>query len=67
MNVSEQDFRFMVNSLAAELIEMIVEDRGVDYLTAAEILYRSELYEKLENPSTRLYFQSAGYVYSYLQ
>ena len=57
----------MVNSIASELIEMIVEERGVDYLTAAEILYTSDLYEKLENPATAFYYQSPGYVYGFLK
>jgi len=34
---------------------------------ALDVLYNSTLYQKLKDPDTGLYYQSPGYVYSYLK
>ncbi|MBQ3845074.1 MAG: DUF3990 domain-containing protein [Bacteroidales bacterium] len=40
---------------------------SVDEQQAFDVVYTSRLFEKLDNPATGLYFQSSGYVYSFLQ
>ena len=37
-----------------------------DERQAFDTVYTSRLFEKLSNPETGLFFQSSGYVYSYL-
>jgi hypothetical protein len=43
-----------------------MEERGITMQEAFDKVYNSRLFEKLNDPKTGLYFQSSGYVYSYL-
>lgn len=61
------DFRFMKDSVAAELATMLVETRSMSFEQALDTLLNSETYQKLSNPETGLYYQSPLYVYDYLQ
>lgn len=65
--MSESEFRFMTESIATDLIVMLMEDFGMDMRSAFDSLYNSETYAKLSDVSTGLYFQSSGYIYSYLR
>ena len=60
------DIDYMIDSIAADLIVMLVNKRRVDIKTATEMVYSSCTFEKLTDPKTGLYFQSPLYVYSYL-
>ena len=44
----------------------LMEERGLSMQDAFDKVYNSQLFEKLNDPKTGLYFQSSGYVYSYL-
>jgi hypothetical protein len=44
-----------------------MEERGLSMQEAFDLVYNSRLFEKLNDPKTGLFFQSSGYVYSYLQ
>lgn len=61
------DFEYMKEALVAEIVMLLVEKSGMDMKSALDYLYNSETYSKLSNPKSGLYFQSSGYVYSYLQ
>ena len=50
MNVSQVEFQNMKEDIVKDMISRLME----------------ELFEKLSDPKTGLYFQSSGYVYSYL-
>lgn len=65
--MSESEFRFMTESITTDLIVMLMEDFGMDMRSAFDSLYNSETYAKLSDVSTGLYFQSSGYIYSYLR
>lgn len=58
----------MKSDLVKELASMLM--RGNSQLTmdqALGLVFNSETYQKLLNNKTQLYFQSAGYIFSYLQ
>ncbi|MBB1529404.1 MAG: hypothetical protein HG466_001690 [Prevotella sp.] len=58
----------MKSDLVKELASMLM--RGNSQLTmdqALGLVFNSETYQKLLNDKTQLYFQSAGYIFSYLQ
>ena len=57
----------MKEEIVKDLISRLMEERGIPMQEAFDIVYQSRLFEKLNNPNTGLYFQSSGYVYSYLQ
>ena len=67
MKVSQAEFQNMKEEIVKDLIARLMEERGITMQEAFDIVYQSRLFEKLNNPNTGLYFQSSGYVYSYLQ
>ena len=67
MKVSQAEFQNMKEEIVKDLISRLIEERGITMQEAFDIVYQSRLFEKLNNPNTGLYFQSSGYVYSYLQ
>ena len=67
MNVSQAEFQNMKEEIVKDLIARLMEERGLSMQEAFDLVYNSRLFEKLNDPKTGLYFQSSGYVYSYLQ
>ena len=67
MNVSLAEFQNMKEEIVKDLIARLMEERGLSMQEAFDLVYNSRLFEKLSDPKTGLYFQSSGYVYSYLQ
>lgn len=63
----KEDFQFMVEGMVSDLIQLLIERRGLSMIEAFDVVYKSKTYENLLNPETMLYFQSPGYVYSYLE
>ena len=73
MNVTQAEFQNMKEEIVKELIARLMDERGLTIergLTMADAfdaVYTSRLFEKLSDPKTGLYFQSSGYVYSFLE
>ena len=67
MNVTQAEFQNMKEEIVKDLISRLMEERGLTMQEAFDKVYNSRLFEKLNDPKTGLYFQSSGYVYSYLQ
>ena len=63
----QEDFQFMVEGMISDLIQILMDRKGLSLPEAADIVYTSKTYEHILNPETMLYFQSPGYVYSYLE
>lgn len=66
MNVSEQEFKFMVEGITSDLIQMLMDRERYSLPEAIETVYNSDIYSALQRPSSGLYAQSPGYVYQYL-
>ena len=66
MNVSQVEFQNMKEDIVKDMISRLMEERGLSMQDAFDKVYNSQLFEKLSDPKTGLYFQSSGYVYSYL-
>lgn len=58
---------FMISYRVEEMVNMLIEDYQMPLLKAFDKVYGSNTYQNLLNISTGLYFQSPGYIYSYLQ
>ena len=58
---------FLKLKLTEELVAILVEESGCSIEQAFAKLYNSQTYAKLSDPNTKLYIQSAGYVYSLLE
>ena len=50
-----------------DLIARLMDERGLTMQQAFDAVYTSRLFGKLSEPKTGLYFQSSGYVYSFLE
>lgn len=58
----------MKADLVKELANMLMSnDANISMEQALECVFNSETYQKLLDNKTQLYYQSAGYVISYLQ
>jgi hypothetical protein len=56
----------MQEEMYADLIQLLMEKHGYSIEKAMEILYNSETFSRLQDANTGLYYQSPGYVYSFL-
>ena len=67
MNVTPAEFRYLKETLSKDLIALLMERKGMSMEDAFRCYYDSATFQKISNPETGLYFQSPGYVYSYLE
>ncbi len=63
----DNDFKYLKEALAVDLADFLSHDFGLGVAKVLEVLYNSQTYNKLTDPKTGLYFQSPGYVYSFLR
>ena len=66
MKVSQAEFQNMTEEIVKDMISRLMEERGLSLQQAFDVVYTSRLFEKLSDPKTGLFFQSSGYVYSFL-
>ena len=66
MKVTQTEFQNMKEEIVKDLISRLIEERGLSMEKAFDAVYTSRLFDKLNDPKTGLFFQSSGYVYSYL-
>lgn len=66
MNISQAEFQNMKEEIVKDLIARLMDERGLSLQQAFDAVYTSRLFEKLGDPKTGLFFQSSGYVYSFL-
>lgn len=67
MALTDEQIEMMKEDLSAELIELLMKDWHYSQIEALEVLYNSDTFERLQDKRTGWYYQSAGYVYSFLQ
>lgn len=65
-NVTEDQFRLMVEGLTSDMIERLVEREHYSLKEAIDVVYGSDTYAALTRAKTGLYNQSTGYVMQYL-
>ena len=67
MNVTPAEFQYLEETLSKDLIAMLMARKGMSMDEAFRCYYESTTFQKIANPETGLFFQSPGYVYSYLE
>ena len=67
MALTDEQIEMMKEDLSAELIELLMKDWHYSQIEALEVLYNSDTFDRLPDKRTGWYYQSAGYVYSFLQ
>ncbi|MBQ2787342.1 MAG: hypothetical protein IJF00_05215 [Bacteroidaceae bacterium] len=66
MKLSEGQIKMMQEDMYAELIQILMEEYGYSLEKAMDTLYNSDTFARLQDANTGLYYQSPGYVYSFL-
>lgn len=59
--------KYLINKLTRDLIAYVMEDFGVTMTEAMSMVYYSELYAKILDTETGLYYQSSDYNYEMLK
>lgn len=65
--LTPQQIQLLKDELSSELAGFLVDDYHYSPEEAIDVLYTSETFERLQDDATGLYYQSPGYVYSFLQ
>ena len=58
---------FLINRTIDQMTVFLMEDYGLELPAALELVYNSQLYEKIIDLETGLYYQSAAYNYDLLK
>ena len=66
MALTKEQIQLMKDDLCTELAGLLIDEYHYDPQEAIDVLYTSETFERLQDDSTGLYYQSPGYVYSFL-
>lgn len=65
--LTPEQIQLLKDDLCVELAGYLVDDFHYTPQEAIDVLYTSETFDRLQDDDTGLYYQSAGYVYSFLQ
>ena len=65
-NLTPEQIQLLKDDLSVELSGFLMDDFHYTPQEAIDVLYTSETFERLQDNNTGLYYQSAGYVYSFL-
>jgi hypothetical protein len=66
MKLTDEQKEIMKEDMTEELITMLMSSWHYSMNEAMDVLYNSDTFSRLEDDNTGLYYQSPGYVYSYL-
>ena len=58
---------FLINSIIDQMTAFLMEDYHLELPVALELIYNSQLYEKVIDLETGLYYQSPAYNYGLLK
>lgn len=67
MRLTPEQITIMQEDLCAELVEILMEEWDYSMQKALDVLYNSDTFTLIQDTGTGLYYQSAGYVYSFLK
>lgn len=67
MRLKPEQVTILQEDLCAELVEILMNEWHCSMQEALGILYNSDTFSLIQDVETGLYFQSAGYVYSFLE
>lgn len=67
MRLTPEQITILQEELSVQLTEILMEEWHLTMQEALTVLYNSDTFALLQDPETGLYYQSAGYVYSFLE
>ena len=65
--LTHEQKQLMKDELSVEIAGFLVDDYKYSPEEAIDVLYTSETFDRLQDDATGLYYQSPGYVYSFLK
>ncbi len=65
--LTPQQIQIMKDDLAVELTEILMKEKHLTKEDALDVIYTSETFDRLQDSETGFFYQSPGYVYSFLQ
>ncbi|WP_303207643.1 hypothetical protein [Bacteroides oleiciplenus] len=65
--IKQEQIQFLIEETTRKIIIYLMQDFGYEMDKALETFYNSDTFERLNNPQSGLYYQSSGYVYSFLK
>lgn len=65
--LTNHQIQTMKEELTVELADWLMETYGYTPREALDVLYTSETFDRLQNTNTNFYFQSVGYIASFLK
>lgn len=65
--LNENQIQIMKDEMTVELAEWLMDTYGYDSEKALDILYTSKTFDRLQHNSIGFYYQSVGYVSSFLK
>ena len=64
--MTDSQIKMMQEDISASLVQMLMEQMNYSMDEALDALYNSDTFSRLQDSRTGLYYQSPGYVYSFL-
>lgn len=61
------EIKFLIDTLTKNLVLRVMKDFGLTVKESLDAVYNSQLYDKILDLETGLYYQSAGYNYQMLR
>ncbi len=60
------EIKFLIDTLTKNLVLRVIKDFGLSVKEGLDAVYNSQIYDKILDLDTGLYYQSAGYNYQLL-
>jgi len=67
MRLTTEQITILQEDLCAELVEILMDEWHYSMQQALGVLYNSDTFALIQDPGTGLYYQSTGYVYTFLE
>lgn len=62
-----EHFQYLKEGLVADLVDRVMTEYHLDLEKALDVVYSSEIFQKLSEPATGLFKEGPAYIYSYLK
>lgn len=60
-------FQYLKEGLVVDLVDRVMTEYHLDLEKALDVVYSSEIFQKLSDPATGLFKEGPAYIYSYLK
>ena len=62
-----EHFQYLKEGLVADLVDRVMTEYQLNLEKALDVVYSSEIFQKLSDPATGLFKEGPAYIYSYLK